>query len=70
MWNAWNIHHRHGRGRYWSMIKWAEAYVCVYADSVLRIGQVKDFSGAVQRWEGQVEDLRMYSSYRDAVGID
>ena len=51
-------------------IKWAKAKGCVYTDSVLCVGQVKDIPGAVQRWKGQVEDLRMYWSYRDAVGID
>ena len=51
-------------------IKWVKAKVCVYADSVLCVGQMKDIPGAVQRWKGQVEDLKMYSSHRDAVGID
>ena len=51
-------------------IKWAKAKVCVYADSVLCVGQVKDIPGSVQRWKGQIEDLKMCSSYRDAVGID
>ena len=51
-------------------IKWTKAKVCVYANSVLCVGQVKDFPGAVQRWTGQIEDLKTYSSCRDAVGID
>ena len=50
-------------------VKWAKAEVCVYADSV-RVGQVKDVSGATERWKGQVEDLKKYSSYQDAVGLD
>ena len=50
--------------------KWAKAKVCVYADSVLCVGQVKDISGATERWKGQVEDLKKYSSYQDAVGLD
>ena len=75
MWNAWNVHHRHGRGRYWywSIIKRSsgrKANVCVYADSVLFVGQVKDIPRAVERWKGQIEDLKMFSFYRDAVGID
>ena len=37
---------------------------------VLCVGQVKDIPGAIKRLRGQVEDLRMYSSYQDAVGID
>ena len=31
---------------------------------------VKEFSGATERREGQVEDLKMYSSYQYAVGLD
>ena len=26
--------------------------------------------GAIERWKGQVEELKLYSSYQDAVGID
>ena len=51
-------------------IKWGKAKVCVYADSVLCVGQMKDTPGATERWKGQVEGLRLYSSYQDAVGID
>ena len=50
-------------------VKWAKAEVCVYADSV-RVGQVKDVSGATERWKCQVEDLKKHSSYQDAVGLD
>ena len=50
-------------------VKWAKAKVCVYADSV-RVGQVNDIAGATERWKGQVEDLKKYSSYQDAVGLD
>ena len=31
---------------------------------------MKDTPGAIERWKGQVEGLRLYSSYQDAVGID
>ena len=31
---------------------------------------MKDISGAAERWKEQVEGLRLYSSYQDAVGID
>ena len=51
-------------------IKWAKAKVCVYADSVPCVRQMKDTPGAIERWTGQVGGLRLYSSYRDAVGID
>ena len=52
------------------VIKWAKAKVCVYADSVLCVGQMKDTPEAVERRKGPVEGLRLYSSYQDAVGID
>ena len=51
-------------------IKWAKAKVRVYADSVLCAGLMKDSPEATERWRGQVEGLRLYSSYQDAVGID
>ena len=51
-------------------VKWTKAKVCVYADSVLCFGQVKDISGATERWKSQVEDLKKHSSYQDAVGLD
>ena len=30
----------------------------------------KDISGATERWKGQVENLKKYSSYQEAVGFD
>ena len=45
-------------------IKWAEAKACVYADTVPCVGQMKDISGATERWKGQVEDLKKYSSHK------
>ena len=45
-------------------IKWAKAKVCVYADSVLCVGQMKDSPKPMERWRGQVE------GFRDAAGID
>ena len=50
-------------------IKWAKGKVCVCTDAVLCVGQMKDSPGAIERWKGQVEGLRLYSSYQDAVGI-
>ena len=38
-------------------VKWEEANVCVYHDSVLCVGQVKDVSGATEKWNGQVEEV-------------
>ena len=51
-------------------IEWAKAKVCVYADSVVCWTQMKDTPGATERWKGQVEDLKKYSSYQNAVGLD
>ena len=51
-------------------IKWAKAKVCVYVDSVLCVGQMKDTPGAIERWKVEEEGLRLYSSCQDAVGID
>ena len=51
-------------------IKWAKAKVCVHADSVLCVGQMKETPGAIERCKGQVEGLKMYSSCQDAVGIE
>ena len=51
-------------------IKWAKAQVCVYAESVLCVGQMKDSPEAIERWRGQVEGIRLYSPYQVAVGID
>ena len=44
--------------------------VCVYADSVLCLGQMNESKEAIARWEGQVEGLEMYPSYQESVGID
>ena len=41
----------------------AKAKVCVCADSVLCVGQVKDTPGATERWKGPVEGLKLYSSH-------
>ena len=52
-------------------IKWAKAKACVHADSAPCVGRMEQRPGAAERRrKGQVEDLRMYSSYQDAVGID
>ena len=46
-------------------IKWAKARVCVCADSVLCVGQMNESKEAIARWEGQVEELKMYPSYKE-----
>ena len=51
-------------------IKWAKARVFVYADSVLCLGKTEQGSGAAEKWKGKLEDIKMYSPYQDAVGID
>ena len=52
MWHVLNIHHRPGR----------DPYVCVHADSVLCVGQMKDSPGAIERWKSQMEGLKLHSS--------
>ena len=47
-----------------------KAKVCVWGDSVLCVGQVKDTPGAIERWKGPVAGLKLFSSCQDAVGID
>ena len=45
--------------------------VCVYADSVLCLGKVEqDPRAAHANWTRQIEDLKRYPSYQDAVGLD
>ena len=51
-------------------INWAKAKVCVYADSVPCLRQMNESKEAKARWEGQVEGLKLYPSYQEAVGID
>ena len=51
-------------------IRWAKEKESVKADSAPCVGQMKDSPGAIDRWKAQVEGLRWYSSYQDAVGID
>ena len=51
-------------------IKWAKTRVFVYADSVLCLGRTEQGSGAAEKWKGKFEDIKMYSPYQDAVGID
>ena len=74
MWNAWSIYSSHSWARSvlanGQAITWARAKVYVHADSVLCVGQMRDTPEALERWKGQVEGLRLYSSYYDAVGID
>ena len=51
--------------------KWSKAKVYVFADSVLCVGKTEQNPGAADaKWTGQVADLKRYSSYRDAVGLD
>ena len=51
-------------------IKWAKAKVRVYSDPVLCVGQTSESKEARARWEGQVEELKMYPSYKELAGID
>ena len=54
-----------------NVIKWTKAKVCVYADSVPCVGEIEQNPGAADaKWTGQIEDLKRYPSYQDAVGLD
>ena len=44
-----------------------KAKVCVFADSVLCVGQMRDTPEAIERRTSEVEGLKLYSSYQDAV---
>ena len=51
--------------------KWAKAKVCVFVDSVLCVDRIEQAPGAADaKGTGQIEDLKRYSSYQDAVGLD
>ena len=46
-----------------NVINWAKAKVCVYADSVQRVGKIEQNPGAADaKWTGQIEDLKRYPS--------
>ena len=50
---------------------WAKAKVCVHADSVLCMGKIEQHPGAADsKWTGQIEDLKRFPSYREAVDLD
>ena len=51
-------------------LKWAKAKVCVYADSVLCVRQMKDSKEAIERWRCQVEELEMYLSFKELLRIE
>ena len=51
-------------------ITWTKAKVRVYSDSVLFVGKMNDSKDAITRWEGQVEEFKMYPSYKELSGID
>ena len=54
-----------------NLIKRVKAKVCVHADSVLCAGKIEHNPGAADaKWTGQVEDLKRFPSYQDAVGLD
>ena len=51
-------------------IQCAKATVRVYSDSVPCVGQMNESKEAIKRWEGQVEEFKMYPSYKELLGID
>ena len=54
----------------WSSDQVGKVEVCVYADSVQCVGQMRDPPEAVERWKGQLERIMVYPSYQDNVCID
>ena len=54
-----------------NLIKWAKAKVYIYTYSVLCVSKMEQNPGAADaKWTGQIEDLKRYPSYQDAVGLD
>ena len=51
-------------------IKWTKTKVRVHSDSVICGGQMNESKEAIKRWEGQVEEFKMYPSYKELLGID
>ena len=47
------------------VIQWTKAKVRVYSNSVLCLGKMNESKEAIEIWEGQVEDLKMYLSYEE-----
>ena len=43
--------------------------VRVFSDSVLCVGQMNESKEAITRWEGQMEEFKMYPSYKELLGI-
>ena len=52
------------------VIQWTKSKVRVYSDSVQCLGKMNESKDAIIRCEGQVEEFKMSSSYKELVGID
>ena len=52
------------------VIQWAKPKVRVYSDSALCLGRMSDSKDVIERWEGQVEELKVSPSYKELLGID
>ena len=52
------------------VITWTKAKVLVCSDSLLCLVKTNDSKGAIDRWEGQVEEFKMSASYKELSGID
>ena len=72
MWIRFTAPLHPGRDQYCLMIKWSSGQekVLVYSDSVLCLGKVNDSTGAIERWEGQEEEFKMFASCTELTGID
>ena len=52
------------------VIRWTQAQVRVYSDSVLCLGKMYEHKEANRRWAGQVTDFQLTASFEELVGID
>ena len=51
-------------------IKWTQARVHIYSDSVLCLGRINDPKEAMKRWTGQVAEFQMENSFGELLGLD
>ena len=53
-----------------SIISWSSDQMCKGKSACLCVGQMNESKEAIKRWEGQVEEFKMYPSYEELFGID
>ena len=72
IWNRLRVHLDHGRVQCCFMIKRSSGQmqkVRVFSDSVLCVGQINESKEAITRREGQMEEFKMYPSYKELLRI-